>query len=448
MSQLPSEQTEEQIAPAPAPTAHDPYAAFRSPAYRDFALAFTLAVLAQQMISTAVAWEVYGQTKSPLSLAWIGLAQALPILALALPAGHVADRFPRRRVMALMQAVIVLGSGTMAVLAYLGRLDSITVYAILLVDSVAATFMRPARASMMPALVPLGDFSNAVTWNSTLFETFSAVGPFIAGLIIAKLGVTTALGASVALLLVSLLLICRLPDYRTTSQKESLTLASLLAGVKFVFRTRLMLAAMTLDMFAVLLGGATFLLPIFAERLGVGATGYGWLRAAPPIGAIAMALMIAHAPPMKRAGRAMLVSVAGFGAATIVFGLSHNIFLSFAMLVLCGMCDNVSVVVRHTLVQTLTPDSMRGRVSAVNQVFIGSSNELGGLESGVTAALWGPVVSVVGGGIGTIAVVIGVALLFPQVRRLGALRDVKPEAEQRDRGFEVILKDAKDLPGA
>lgn len=426
MSQLPSEQTEEQLPPASAPLAHDPYAAFRSQPYRHFAMAFTLAVLAQQMISTAVAWEVYDQTRDPLSLAWIGLAQALPILALALPAGHVADRFPRRRVMALMQAVIVLGSGAMAVLAYLGRLDPMTIYLVLLIDAVAATFMRPARASMMPVLVPLKDFSNAVTWNSSLFETFSAVGPFLAGLIIARYGVAAALGASSALLVVSLLLICRLPDHRATSEKEKLTLASLLVGVKFVFRTRLMLAAMTLDMFAVLLGGATFLLPIFAERLSVGPTGFGWLRAAPPIGAIVMALLIAHAPPMKRAGRAMLVSVAGFGAATIVFGLSQNVFLSFAMLVVCGMCDNVSVVVRHTLVQTLTPDSMRGRVSAVNQVFIGSSNELGGLESGVTAALFGPVISVVGGGIGTILVVIAVALRFPQVRKLGSLRDVKP----------------------
>lgn len=426
MSQLPSEQTEEQLPPVSAPLAHDPYAAFRSQPYRHFAMAFTLAVLAQQMISTAVAWEVYDQTRDPLSLAWIGLAQALPILALALPAGHVADRFPRRRVMALMQAVIVLGSGAMAVLAYLGRLDPMTIYLVLLIDAVAATFMRPARASMMPALVPLKDFSNAVTWNSSLFETFSAVGPFLAGLIIARYGVAAALGASSALLVVSLLLICRLPDHRATSEKEKLTLASLLVGVKFVFRTRLMLAAMTLDMFAVLLGGATFLLPIFAERLGVGPTGFGWLRAAPPIGAIVMALLIAHAPPMKRAGRAMLVSVAGFGAATIVFGLSQNVFLSFAMLVVCGMCDNVSVVVRHTLVQTLTPDSMRGRVSAVNQVFIGSSNELGGLESGVTAALFGPVISVVGGGIGTILVVIAVAMRFPQVRKLGSLRDVKP----------------------
>jgi MFS family permease len=219
------------------------------------------------------------------------------------------------------------------------------------------------------------------------------------------------------------------------------TVSDLVAGVRFVWQSKLMLGAMTLDLFAVLLGGCTFLLPIFAKKLGGGAFEFGVLRAAPSIGALVMAMVIAHTPPFRRAGRALLLAVAGFGAATIVFGLSTNFYLSFAMLLLTGVFDNVSVVIRHTLVQLLTPDAMRGRVSAVNQVFIGSSNEIGGLESGLTAAAFGPVTSVVIGGIGTILVVCGVAALWPQVRKLRTLNDVRPEpipAQPEPRAFEVI----------
>src|SRR5439155_20270666 len=203
---------------------------------------------------------------------------------------------------------------------------------------------------------------------------------------------------------------------------------SLLAGVSFVFKRKLLLATMTLDLFAVLLGGAVYLLPIFAKDiLHVGATGFGWLRAAPSFGAVTMALVLAHRPPMQRAGRALLLAVAGFGIATIIFGLSKDFWLSFAMLVLTGAFDNISVVVRHTLVQMLTPDAMRGRVSAVNQVFIGSSNELGGLESGLTAAWWGPVASVVVGGIGTLVTVLLVAFYSPGLRRFGRLDEARAE---------------------
>jgi MFS family permease len=199
------------------------------------------------------------------------------------------------------------------------------------------------------------------------------------------------------------------------------------AGIRFVWRTKIILATITLDLFAVLLGGATFLLPaVVTDILHVGSVGFGLLRAAPAVGACLMAVLVAHRPPMKHAGRAMLWAVAGFGAATIVFGLSRNYWLSVAMLFLTGAFDNISVLVRHTLVQVLTPDEMRGRVSAVNNVFIGSSNELGGLESGVTAAIFGTVTSIVGGGIGTIVVVILTALIWPQVRRFGSLQDAKP----------------------
>jgi MFS family permease len=210
-------------------------------------------------------------------------------------------------------------------------------------------------------------------------------------------------------------------------KKRAADFRSLIAGVKFVFEHQIILAIITLDLFAVLLGGATYLLPIYAsDLLRVGAVGFGWLRAAPAVGALAMALLSAHAPPFRRAGRALLWAVVGFGLATIVFGLSRNFWLSLSMLFLTGVFDNISVIVRHTLVQVLTPDEMRGRVSAVNNIFVGASNELGGFESGLTARLFGPVISVVGGGIGTIVVVIVTAIVWPQVARFGSLIDAKP----------------------
>jgi MFS family permease len=286
----------------------------------------------------------------------------------------------------------------------------------------------------MPQLVPHGVFANAVTWNSTIFEVASVMGPAIGGFICAR-SVTLAYGFTVLCWCCTIAAVFLLPDRgapasdvaHSGSARRMPRVTDLIAGVRFVWHSKLMLGAMTLDLFAVLLGGCTFLLPIFAsDVLHVGATGFGWLRAAPSIGAIGMAMLIAHTPPFRRAGRALLVSVAGFGAATIVFGLSKNYAISFSMLVLAGAFDNVSVVIRHTLLQLLTPDPMRGRVSAVNQVFIGSSNELGGLESGLLAAWLGPVASVVIGGVGTILVVLGVGAIWPALRRLKSLTDLKP----------------------
>jgi MFS family permease len=318
----------------------------------------------------------------------------------------------------------------MAMLAMFDRLSLPWLYAIMFADAVAMTFHRPARASLMPALVPLKDFSNAITWNSTIWETCSVSGPVIAGFIVYYSSAQAALLTAAICMGCCMMLTFLLPDYRTAKAATGPSLASLFAGVRFVFRTKTMLAVMLLDMFAVLFGGATYLLPIFAKLLGVGTLGMAWLTAAGAIGSIGGAMVIAHLPPMKHAGRSLLLAVAAFGGAMIVFGLSGNYILSFSMLLLAGAMDSVSVVVRHTLVQTLTPDSMRGRVSAVNQVFIGSSNELGGLESGVTAAIFGPVISVVAGGIATIGVVLGIAWIFPQVRKLGSLKDVKPTDEE------------------
>jgi MFS family permease len=278
-------------------------------------------------------------------------------------------------------------------------------------------------------------FNNAVTWNSSFFQIASVVGPAIAGLILlwgapAAYMIDVACGITFAVLLTQLRL---RPAERS---KEPASLKTLTDGVRFVWRTPVILATISLDLFAVLLGGATILMPVFAKDiLHVGKIGLGTLRTAPAIGAFVGALLIAHMPPMRRAGMSMLWAVAGFGLATIVFGMSTSFALSFLMLALTGAFDNVSVVVRHTLMQTLPPETMRGRVAAVNIIFIGASNELGAFESGTTAEWWGPKMAVVVGGIGTLVVVTLIALLAPQVRRLGSLRDVKPIEEN---AFPVI----------
>ena len=267
--------------------------------------------------------------------------------------------------------------------------------------------------------------------ESSNFEFTCIVGPALGGLLIAAYDVPWAYAIDAACALACLAFVLPISAPQEISPHRAHPLQDLFSGLHFVRESKIILATITLDLFAVLLGGATALLPIFADQiLHVGAVGLGWLRAAPSVGAVLMALALAHRPPLRRAGMAMLCAVASFGVATIVFGLSQNFWLSLLALVATGAADNISVVVRHTLVQLLTPDPMRGRVSAVNNIFIGSSNELGALESGVTAALFGPVLSVIGGGIGTILVVLGVAWKWPEVRRMGALQPAETVGER------------------
>lgn len=313
-------------------------------------------------------------------------------------------------------------------------------YLIVFAQGTIRAFSQPARSALMPMIVPASLFANAVTWNSSAQELCTVLGPAIGGGLIAillrqpntvpwayptvyLLNAALQLAQSVALLPIHIIA----PPRAT----EKTTFASLTAGLQFVWYEKIVLAALTLDLFAVILGGATALLPVFArDILHVGPARLGWLRAAPSIGAVGMAMLIAHRPPMARAGRNLLWGVAGFGVATIVFGVSRNFWLSFGMLMLTGAFDNISVVIRLTLVQLRTPESMRGRVSAVNMIFIGSSNQIGALESGLTAAAFGPVASTVFGGVGTIAVVLLTALLWPQMRKLGALH--APPAEPQN----------------
>jgi MFS family permease len=420
-----SEGSDEDECPrAAADRGHDPYAAFRIADFRRYMLAGTILTIGGQMQSVAVGWELYERTRSGTALGLVGLVQFLPVLILALPAGHAADRYSRKAILLASQGLMLLASTGLALLSYRQGPVSL-IYVCLLLAGISQAISRPARWSFLPQLVPGDLLPGAVTWNTSGWQTASVVGPALGGLFIAVTkGATRVYLYDVACCLAAIALLAAIRGRPAPRGIEQASLRSLVAGFAFVRKSELILAAITLDLFAVLLGGATALLPIFArDILEVGPTGLGWLRAAPSIGAVLMALVQAHRPPMRRAGRTMLWAVAGFGAATIVFGLSRDPVLSFAMLMLTGALDNISVVVRGTLVQTLTPDAMRGRVSAVNGLFIGSSNELGGFESGVTAQLFGPVASVVAGGLGTILVVIAVACRWPRLRHLGALHE-------------------------
>ena len=419
---------------------HDPYAALRVPAYRRYMTGSTLSSLGQQIQSTAVGWEVALRSARPeLALSMVGLVGAAPVILLALPAGHIADSFNRKTLTIVTLLLTAACSIGLAVVSYQSG-PLIWMYLLLLLGATFGAVGGPARSSLLTQIVPVELYSNATTWGSSCFQIAATSGPALAGGIIAIGAIhfghhalatlpvayllDSACGIAFAVLLFATVV---RPAARS---REAASLKTLMAGIQFVHMNKIILATITLDLFAVLLGGATYLLPIYArDVLHVGAVGFGWMRAAPAIGAFAMAMVVAHLPPMKHAGRNLLLAVVGFGLATIVFGLSKSFVLSLVMLFLTGAFDNVSVVVRHTLVQVLTPDSMRGRVSAVNNVFIGASNELGGFESGLAAQWLGPIASVVAGGIGTILVVLSVAAIWPQVRRYGSLADAKPIEE-------------------
>ncbi len=414
--------------------ASDAWAVLRIPFVRTFALGRIASVLGIQIISTAVGWELYERTHNAWSLALVGVFELLPVLVLVLPAGSVIDLFPRRHIAVLAHLVFTLaGCGLVAVSALHGPIALI--YALLTVVGAARAFGSPAVATLLPQLLPSHQYAQANAWLSSSFELASIVGPALAGFLIAMRGDATlayvagALGeATFVALLFTLPLKPPPPE-----KKSKRTVADMFAGFAFIRRNPVFLAAITLDLFAVLLGGATALLPMFAKDvLHVGPTGLGWLRAAPAAGAMLMALLTTRLPAWKKPGRTLLWVVAGFGLATIGFGLSTSFPLSLACLFFTGVFDNISVVIRLTLEQVLTPDALRGRVSSVHFVFIGFSNELGGFESGATAALFGPVASVVGGGIGTIAIVALVALGWPVLARLHPLHTLTALSEPND----------------
>lgn len=412
---------------------HDPYSAFRVKAYRLYLMGWFAALIGNQIQSTAIGWEMYQRTGEALALGFVGLAIALPTMVLALPGGYLADAFNRKTVVMLSLAGTTLTSIALAILSWKqGHIG--WMYAILVVDASVTVLGSPARRSLLPQLVPREVFPNAVTWSTSMMQMASMVGPAIGGLIVA-FNVPFAYVASAACTGWFVMMLLRMeirPVARNEADVKPSAMDNLFGGLRFIGRNRLLLWVMSLDMFAVLLGGAVYLLPVFAEDiLNVGPGGFGVLRSAPAVGALCMALTLAHLPPMKHAGRNLLLAVGAFGAVTIVFGFSQNYWLSFAMLFFTGMFDNVSMVIRHTVVQLTTPDSMRGRVSAVNGVFVSASNELGGMESGLVAHWFGPVISVVSGGIGTIAVVATIAMASPSLRRVGTMHEIKAEEEDR-----------------
>jgi MFS family permease len=408
----------------------DPYAPWRSPDYRRLAgswFAMTFSKQVETLAASVYFVNVYDPIDALLALGLMGLVQALPIMLLAIAGGQLADRFDRRNVMMATLSLSVLSSAGLVVSAWLGGAAT-WIYVLLALGAVGQALGSPSRAALLPQLVPSELFSNAVMWNSSVFYIASVTGPIVGGLIVGKFENPAPAFA--------LVFVCRLAGVaavtlirhrRTSRVEQSVSWESVLAGIRFVLQAKLILATITLDLFAVLLGGATYLLPYYAKYiLQVGPAGLGFLRSADAVGAVCMAVFLAHSPPMRHAGRMMLWAVAGFGAATIVFGLSQWFWLSLLVMFLVGALDNISVVVRHTLVQMLTPDEMRGRVSAVNSVFIVASNDLGGLESGLTAWCFGPVVSVVAGGVGAILVVLGVMRLWPEILKIGSLDSIQP----------------------
>jgi MFS family permease len=381
----------------------DAYSAFRHRDYRLLVAATFLSGFGLQMLSVAVSWDLYVQTHSALVLGNVGFAQVAPFLMFALFAGRFADQHDRRRIMIVTQILFLIAAS----LLIFGFHSVYTIYGCLFLTATARAFQWPARLGVLPHLVPAETLSNAITWNSSVQEIASVSGPAFAGLLLATVGSRTVYIVQTICAVLTLACYVALRYRSQPVVSEARDLKSLLEGVRFVWQNRLILPAISLDLFGVLFGGATALLPIFAvDILHVGAIGLGWLRAAPSIGAVLMAVTTAHLPRTHAAGKTLLWAVGGFGAATIVFGLSHNVWLSFAMLLLTGAFDNISVVLRHSLVQTQTPDRLRGRVLAVNSIFISSSNQFGAVESGWTAAWFGAVASVAGGGIATIAVVL------------------------------------------
>jgi MFS family permease len=389
--------------------------------YPDFALyqvARLFTVMATEMQSVAVGWQVYEITKRPLDLGYVGLAQFLPTIILFLAAGHAADRFNRRNIVTLCYAGLALSSALLLLLTLRGVHSVHAIYAVLVLVGVVRSFNGAAGQSMVPQLVPEEHFPNAVAWAQTVFNAAVILGPALGGLIYAVFrGPAVVYASSMVAAMVSVIAASRIRLNAAKRDREQVTLGTLFAGFRFIWEKKLILGLISLDLFAVLLGGAVALLPVYArEILHIGPWGLGILRSAPAVGAVVTAVMLAHRPLRRHAGMTMLWCVAGFGVFTIVFGISRSVVLSLIALLFLGASDMVSVIIRGTLVQLSTPDSMRGRVSAVNSLFIGTSNEFGQFESGLTAHWFGTVPAVVIGGVGTLVVIALWAWLFPELR--------------------------------
>ena len=406
-----------------------PRAAFQHRDFRLYQGANFLSTLALQMQAAAVGYQIYDVTGKALNLGLAGLAEFLPMFLLIIVTGDIADRFDRRRILVLCHAALVAASALLFAVAGWPAFGIAPIYAALVLIGIASAFMRPTGQALVPQLVPKEHFSNAVSWGSSIWQVATIAGPSLGGALYGAFhGGRVVYAGTAALEIAVLVLVWLLRSYRPPAGAKVPFRDRMLVGFRYVREKKILLGAISLDLFAVLLGGATALIPIYAKDiLKVGALGNGILRSAPSVGAAIMAIAIAHRPVGRRAGAKMLGAVAVFGVATIVFGISRSFPLSVAMLVLLGAADMVSVVVRQTLVQIATPEEMRGRVSAVNVLFIGASNELGEFESGTLASFVGAIGSVVIGGIGTLACVALWALAFPALRDVDRLEDLAPK---------------------
>ena len=394
-------------------------AAFTYPSFVFIQVARVFIVLSGEMQSVAVGWEIYEITQRPLALGFVGLAQFLPGILFFLVAGHAADRYDRRRLMVLCYLGSALCSASLLFLTLRGFRSASAIYAILFFLGVARSFSGPATRALLPQLVPAKDFQNAVAWASVFFQGTVILSPSLGGIVYAVTGGAAAVYAlSFFAAIVAAVCAARIKVQSTGRAPEPLNWQTTLAGLHYIWREKMILGSISLDLFAVLLGGAVALLPVYAkEILLTGPWGLGLLRSAPAVGAGVMAMWLAHKPLGRRAGSRMLWCVAGFGLATILFGISRNLVVSLVALFLVGASDMVSVMVRQLFIQLGTPDEMRGRVNAVDSVFVGASNELGQFESGLTAHWVGAVPAVVLGGVGAILVTGLWAWWFPELRR-------------------------------
>src|SRR5579872_87272 len=403
--------------------------------YKDFT-AYSIGrfciVAALEMQSVAVAWQVYDITKRPLDLGLIGLAQFLPGIAAFLPAGHAVDRLDRRRLLISCYVGFAICSALLLLFALQGPRSVYPIYGVVVLLGTIRSFNFPASRALLPQLVPEEHFSNAVAWSSSVFQGATILGPTFGGVMYAAfhgpaavygIAVVTALGAGFSMV--------QIKAREKPRPREPMNLRTVLAGFRYIWQQKLVLGSISLDLFAVLLGGAVALLPVYArEILHVGPWGLGLLRSAPGVGAALTAILVAHRPINSRSGPTMLWCVAGFGVCTIIFGISHNFVLSLLALLLVGATDMISVIIRAILVQLGTPDEMRGRVNAVDMIFIGASNQLGEFESGITAHWFGTVPAVILGGVGTLVVIALWARMFPELRRTSSVGfGIEPERE-------------------
>lgn len=403
---------------------HDPFAVLKIKDYQFFLTFRFFLTMAIQMQSVVVGWQVYSISGSVLDLGLIGLAEAIPFILISIFSGHIADTFNRKKIIVLFSSIFILASAALLYLSIdtsglLKWYGTLPIFILVGIIGIIRGFMSAALSPFLSQLLPRKLYGNGATWNSTIWHLASIIGPSISGFLVA-IDYMTAYGVALVFIFIALFSLLFIPKKETPAKEAGESIwESISVGVKFVMKNQLVLGALSLDLFAVLFGGAVALLPDFAKNvLNAGPVELGYLRAAPAFGAAIMALIIAYRPPVHNAGKILLYSVAGFGVSTILFGLSTNFWAALFFLFLTGAFDNVSVVIRHSILQLATPDNMRGRVSAVNGIFIGSSNEIGAFESGLTAKWWGTKAAIVVGGSLTILVVVITGKISPKLRKL------------------------------